>query len=407
MLYRAAAEQFLGAYLRKDWEAFRRLLGPGVVWRFPGREPIGGDAVGPDAVIERARTISAGQSAVALGGILEGSDGFAITLENSLRRVDDAVLEQDVVLTARMTDGLVTTIRSFVSDVTGIAQFYGSTAERQPGGATTVPGARRPLPCGDRVHHQGDQRAWRRVSMSPDKRNSTRKRNTMTTITWYGHAAFTLASGADLLLIDPFLTDNPTAATTSEALDPTAILVTHGHADHLGDALDISKRTGAPIIANYELALFLGRKGANVIPGNIGGTVVAGGARVKFVPAVHSSTVDENDVLVAATAPCGFVVRLGGKTIYVAGDTALFGDMDLIGDESLDVAVIPIGGQYTMDPGDALRAVAKLRPALVIPGHYNTYPPIEQDPHAFAEAVTNAKSRTKATVLDPGQSVTV
>jgi L-ascorbate metabolism protein UlaG (beta-lactamase superfamily) len=228
----------------------------------------------------------------------------------------------------------------------------------------------------------------------------------MTTITWYGHAVFAIADGATNLLIDPFLTGNPTAAVPADAVTATAILVTHGHSDHLGDAVDISKRTGAPIIATYELGLFLGNKGVNVIPGNIGGTVSAGDAEVKFVPAVHSSTVDDNGSFVACSAPSGFVIRLNGKTIYVAGDTALFGDMDLIGDEDLDVAIIPIGGQYTMDAADAVKAVAKLRPEIVIPGHYNTFPTIASDPVAFADAVT-ASTKARVVVLEPGQSTEV
>lgn len=228
----------------------------------------------------------------------------------------------------------------------------------------------------------------------------------MTTVNWYGHAVFTIVDGPTTLLIDPFLTGNPTAAIAADDLHPTAILVTHGHSDHLGDAVDISKRTEAPIIANYELALFLGAKGVNVTPGNIGGTVTAGEATVKFVPAVHSSTVDDDGSFVAASAPNGFVVRLAGKTFYVAGDTALFGDMELIGDEGIDVAIMPIGGQYTMDPADAVKAVARLRPTIVIPGHYNTFPTIAQDPAAFADAVA-ASTKARTVILEPGQSTEV
>jgi L-ascorbate metabolism protein UlaG (beta-lactamase superfamily) len=226
----------------------------------------------------------------------------------------------------------------------------------------------------------------------------------MTTITWYGHAAFTIADGDTTLLIDPYLTGNPTAAIAAGDVAATAILVTHGHSDHLGDAVDISRRTGAPIVATYELGLFLGTKGVNVTPGNIGGTVTAGEATVKFVPAVHSSTMDENGSLAAASVPTGFVVRLNGTTVYVAGDTALFGDMELIGDEGLDVAIIPIGGQYTMDATDAVKAVAKLRPKTVIPGHFNTFPTIAADPAAFAEAVA-AATKARVVVLQPGQSM--
>lgn len=229
----------------------------------------------------------------------------------------------------------------------------------------------------------------------------------MTTITWYGHAAFGITDGDTSLLVDPFLTGNPTAAVAAGDVMPTTILVTHGHSDHLGDAADISKRTGAPVVAAYELGLFLGAQGVNVTPGNIGGTVAAGEVAVKFVPAVHSSAVGGEDGSFAAPCvPAGFVVRLNGKTIYVAGDTALFGDMELIGDEGLDVAIIPIGGQYTMDAADAVKAVAKLRPKIVIPGHYNTFPTIAADPAAFAAAVA-ASTKARVIVLEPGQSAEV
>lgn len=229
----------------------------------------------------------------------------------------------------------------------------------------------------------------------------------MITVTWYGHAAFGISGGETSLLVDPFLTGNPAAAAAPDDLAPTAILVTHGHSDHLGDAAAISKRTGAPVVATYELGLYLGAQGVNVTPGNIGGTVAAGEAAVKFVPAVHSSAVDGQDgSFAAASVPAGFVIRLHGTTVYVAGDTALFGDMDLIGDEGLDAAVIPIGGQYTMDAADAVKAVARLRPKTVIPGHYNTFPTIAADPAAFAAAVA-ASTRARAVVLEPGQSAEI
>ena len=229
----------------------------------------------------------------------------------------------------------------------------------------------------------------------------------MVTITWYGHAAFGITSGETSLLGDPFLTGNPAAAVAADQLTPTAILVTHGHSDHLGDAAMISKRTGAPVVATYELGLYLGAQGVNVTPGNIGGTVTAGKASVKFVPAVHSSAVDNGDgAFAAASAPAGFVLRLDGSTVYIAGDTALFGDMDLIGDEGLDVAIVPIGGQYTMDTSDAVKAVTRLRPEVVIPGHYNTFPSIAADPDAFAAAVA-ASTEARAIVLEPGQSTEI
>ncbi|MCU1509073.1 MAG: beta-lactamase domain protein [Glaciihabitans sp.] len=223
------------------------------------------------------------------------------------------------------------------------------------------------------------------------------------TITWLGHAAFLLEAGDTRVLVDPFLTGNPTATVTAEEVDPTVILITHAHNDHVGDALAISKRTGAKIIATNELGVYLGKQGADAVGANIGGTVAFEGGTVKFVAAVHTSAFDDGTEFVAPGAAAGLVVRLAGKTVYLAGDTALFGDMALIGTEGLDVAIVPIGGHYTMDPSDAVLAVGLLHPVVAIPCHFNTFPMIEQDADVFA---TNVSAGTDAVpvVLVPGES---
>ena len=221
----------------------------------------------------------------------------------------------------------------------------------------------------------------------------------MTTLRWIGHSAFTLAADDKLLAIDPFITGNPSATIAVDDLNPTTILVTHGHDDHVGDAPALAQRTGAPVIAIVEVAGLIAKLGApTTLDPNYGGTVQFDGGSVKLTPAWHTSTHSSSGPV---GQPAGMVVRFGGKTIYFAGDTCLFLDMQLIGDEELDVAVIPIGGHYTMDPIDAVRAVKFLRPRFVVPCHYNTFPALQQDAEAFKKNVEEATA-TKAIVLEPG-----
>jgi L-ascorbate metabolism protein UlaG (beta-lactamase superfamily) len=225
----------------------------------------------------------------------------------------------------------------------------------------------------------------------------------MTNITYLGHAAFHLEDGTHSVLIDPFLTGNPASTAKPDDFTPNAILLTHAHNDHVGDTLEIAKRAGSLVIATFELASWLEEHGApNVNGGNHGGTLAFEGGTVKFFPAWHTSSYGYQGAFVAPGVPAGLVVRFGGKTVYFAGDTCLFSDMKLIGDEGLDVAVIPIGDQFTMGPDDALRAVTFLSPKLVIPCHYNTFPSIRQDAQAFK---TQVESRTtaKCEPLKPGE----
>jgi L-ascorbate metabolism protein UlaG (beta-lactamase superfamily) len=228
----------------------------------------------------------------------------------------------------------------------------------------------------------------------------------MTTLNYIGHSAFTVNHGDKVIAVDPFISGNPVAKITPDEISPDLILLTHGHNDHVGDAVELSKRTGAPVVTGVELANVLAEKGATTVGMNFGGTYSFDGGSAKMVPAWHTSTwTDENGNATAQGVPAGFVVKLGDgqdrKTIYFAGDTCLFMDMQLIGDEELDVAVIPIGDHYTMGPDDAVKAVKYLRPKTVVPCHCNTFPLIEQDCETFKSKVER-QTQAKCQVLDPG-----
>ncbi len=222
-------------------------------------------------------------------------------------------------------------------------------------------------------------------------------------IRFLGHACFELVEGSTRVLIDPFLTGNPKAAAAADEVEPTHIFLTHGHEDHWGDVVDIAKRTGAHCVAIVELARELGAKGVeNVDEPNIGGTVEFDGGSVKLVPAWHTSTTPGGTV----NTPAGLVINLGGKTVYHLGDTGLFSDLELIGKrEKPDVALMCIGGYYTMDRFDAVAATKLVGAEKVIPCHYDTFPPIETDAAAFAEEV-GKDGLGKVVVLEPGETHT-
>ena len=228
----------------------------------------------------------------------------------------------------------------------------------------------------------------------------------MAEITWLGHACFLIEEGDTRLLVDPFLTGNPTAAKQADEVDPTHLLLTHGHADHIGDTVDIAKRTGAPVVAIVELANEIaGDLGDDheVFDPNIGGTVKFDWGWVKLTPAWHTAVSPKG----TPHMPAGLLINIGGKTIYHLGDTALFSDLQLVArrGDKVDVALVCIGGHYTMDRLDAVAAVEFVQPRVVIPCHYNTFPPNERDAAAFksdAEGQTDAQ----VVVLQPGQSHT-
>lgn len=223
-------------------------------------------------------------------------------------------------------------------------------------------------------------------------------------LTYLGHSAF-LAEGSVKLLFDPFLQDNPVAPIGPDQVFPDYILVSHGHSDHLGDAVYISQKTGATIVAPNELALYCQTKGTATHAMHIGGRFnFRQDFSVKLTPAVHGSAADADNMIYTGLA-CGFIVNLDGKTLYFAGDTALTYDMKaVIGDlNDIDVALLPIGDNFTMGPDDAVIAAQWLGAKTVIPMHYNTYPLINQDAAAFGRAVQE-KAGCKAIILNPGQS---
>jgi L-ascorbate metabolism protein UlaG (beta-lactamase superfamily) len=219
-------------------------------------------------------------------------------------------------------------------------------------------------------------------------------------IHYIGQAAFELSDGATTVLIDPFITGNPSAKVTADELSPDVILLTHGHGDHYGDVVPIAKRTGATVVAITEIAHELQEEGlADVRDPNYGGTVRFDWGSVKLVPAWHSSTTPKG----TASPPAGLIVEFAGKTVYHLGDTALFGDLELIGRRhAIDVALVPIGGHYTMDREDAVEAVRMLAAAQVIPCHYNTFPPIQADAEAF-KADVESSTAAEVIVLSPGE----
>ncbi len=220
-------------------------------------------------------------------------------------------------------------------------------------------------------------------------------------ITWIGHATLDLDTAGYKLLVDPYIRGNPNAKADADTIKADYILVTHGHGDHLGDSIEISKRTGATVISNAEISGWLQKKGVKTHGQHIGGGFTYPFGYLKLTHALHGSGLPDGTY---GGNPAGFLLTNNdGDKIYMAGDTGLFGDMRLIGEEGITLAVLPIGDNYTMGPDDALRAVKMLSPKHVIPIHFNTFDLIAQDAHAWAEKVEK-ETDALVHVLEPGES---
>jgi L-ascorbate metabolism protein UlaG (beta-lactamase superfamily) len=219
-------------------------------------------------------------------------------------------------------------------------------------------------------------------------------------IRFLGHACFELKDGDETVLIDPFLSGNPKAAISADDAAATTILLTHGHGDHFGDTVSIAKRTGAPVVAIVEIANELGEEGLDVFDPNLGGTVKFDWGWVKLVPAWHTSMTPKGTV----NTPAGLVVNFKDTVVYHLGDTCLFSDLQLVGKRTpIDVALMCVGGHYTMDTTDAVDAAGLVGAKTVIPCHYNTFPPIEADAQAFKSDVESATD-SNVVVLEPGDT---
>lgn len=222
------------------------------------------------------------------------------------------------------------------------------------------------------------------------------------TLTWYGHAALGLETGGYKILVDPFFSGNPTASVKAETVAADFILVTHGHGDHIGDTVAITKRTGALVISVAEIATWLDKKGIKAHGQHLGGGFTHPFGYLKLTLALHGSGLPDGSY---GGNPCGFLLTTqDGEKIYLAGDTGLFGDMHLIGEEGITLACLPIGDNYTMGPADALRAVKLLQPKHVVPIHYDTWGMIKQDPEEWA-ALVRKETSAQVHVLKPGESL--
>lgn len=222
-------------------------------------------------------------------------------------------------------------------------------------------------------------------------------------ISYHGHSVVKIVVNGTTILIDPFINGNGLTDLTVEQENPDVILLTHGHNDHVGDTVELAKKNNALVVAPNELANWLGWQGLNVHPMHIGGARQFDFGKVKFTQAFHgSSYVTENNEIIYTGMPGGILFMAEGKTVYHMGDTALFSDLKLIGERHpVDVLFIPIGDNFTMGPEDAAYAVELIKPKIVVPVHYNTFPPIEVDPQTFVDLVKDVDVQ----VLQPGEYV--
>ena len=224
------------------------------------------------------------------------------------------------------------------------------------------------------------------------------------TYTFHGHATHSFDFEGTSVLVDPFLNDNPQAKRSADDFSPDFILLTHGHGDHVADAMGIAERSGATIVANFEIVNWVESQGhEKTHPQHIGGAWNHPFGRVKMTPALHGSALPDGS---NGGMPGGFLISANGRNIYIAGDTALFSDMALIGRAGIDLAILPIGDNFTMGPEDALEAVTLLKPKQVVPCHYGTWPYIDVDASAWVDRV-NAETDAKAILMSPEDSLTL
>lgn len=226
----------------------------------------------------------------------------------------------------------------------------------------------------------------------------------MTKLTWLSHASWLIETAGHRILLDPFLTDNPTAtAQPADFDDVSHILISHGHFDHVADAAEIAKRSGATLIAIFEIAQWFGKQGVEPTIGmNLGGATDTPFGNVKMVPALHSSDLPDGSY---GGNPAGFLLKLDGKRVYFACDTGLFSDMKLYAHQA-DVAVLPIGDLFTMGIEDSVLATKLIEPGVVLPSHYDTWPPIKQNARDWSEQIS-AQTAAKPVVLKVGESLEI
>ncbi|ARK20594.1 MULTISPECIES: metal-dependent hydrolase [Sporosarcina] len=221
-------------------------------------------------------------------------------------------------------------------------------------------------------------------------------------ISYHGHSIVKIETKGKTILIDPFITGNKLTDLKAENEKPDVILLTHGHNDHVGDTMEIAKREDILVVAPNELAVYLGFQGLKTHGMNIGGAKEFDFGTVKYTQAFHSSsyTTEDNEIIYTGM-PAGLLLTIEDKIIYHAGDTSLFSDMKLYGEDGIDVAFLPIGDNFTMGPKDAAKAVELLNPKLTVPVHFNTFPPIELEPEDFKSLVTNHEVK----IMQPGDSI--